>query len=734
MSSVTVPTTLGGSGIAYSDDGSGARDMRNGGHRDWLLPMVGEAIEAVGTAVEAAGSIVGAASTQASSTTSLAIGTGTKNLDVQTGKNIIAGMPVRIASTATPTNRMDGTVTSYDSGTGALVVSVDRVIGSGTEASWRVFLTGAGISTADIAGGAGSASITTSTALVAASERVRPVAMSSDFQSVTLPDATTLAEGGPYPVLPNIGTRPFSIRDSTGVFLGAVPPGGVAECYLRDNSTAAGAWSIGGRDVREMMVVGDFTLASTQTQAVETVVRLSDTRAFMFSRNSSGHPSVTFVDSTPGSPAIGAAALIVASSATVAHAFRISDTKAAVIVDGTSSNIYHVTVDPVTRVCTVSSAATAAVFDAATFTDNPLICALGANNDLLVALDSTGTTIRAQAVDCSGSSPSAGSSANVSALGTGSVVPLAIFRESDTRAAAFYIDDSGSAGTPFSIRGVVLTLTGTSIAVGTSQGVNDVVLATTLPICQHAAGLYTIGYYSASGTLLRAVGVTIATATVTFGSPFTVETVSLGSQAYTNFNANRFQPNLYAIDATRALFTYGHTSGSTLSRHVVLTNTAGAITAPGQPLYGLWTDQDGGNFPQAADGFLAVQEQSTSSRISNVTISGNTLAVTGTALPPGVSFSESVGNRFGLSGGVRAIRQAYQNGPAISAASVWNAFRVSQGAGPRYLGPFDLPNFNGAQIPIELASNKAAFTSGSLSQTGGTSAAIKIAIVEFAPP
>ena len=51
-------------------------------------------------------------------------------------------MAVMIASTVSPTNWMHGIVTSYTSGTGALVVSVDAIGGSGTLANWTISLSG----------------------------------------------------------------------------------------------------------------------------------------------------------------------------------------------------------------------------------------------------------------------------------------------------------------------------------------------------------------------------------------------------------------------------------------------------------------------------------------------------------------------------------------------------------------------------------------------------------------
>lgn len=731
MSTVTVPTALGGSGIVYSDDGTGVRDMRDGGHRQWLLPMVGEQIAAAQVAVDAASSTLGAASTQATSTTSLAIGTGSKALTVQTGKNFLIGMPVRIAYSETA--YMDGEVSAYTSGTGALTVLVASVAGSGTYADWDVFLTGANGAT-NPAGGAASAAITTATTLTASSERVRPVAMTTDAQSVTLPDATTLNEGGPLFVLPNTGNRPFAVRANGGTMLTAVQPGGVVELYLRDNGTAAGAWSVSGVGLSPALTIVDATLASTLTQSVETVVRLTDSLSLHFARNASGHPFVCAVDHSPGGLGVGTAVLIVASSATVAQALRISNSKAAIVVDGTSSNVYNVTVSGVT--CTVSAAATAAVFDQATFTGQPQIAQLGANGDLLVAIDVSGGAVRAQAVDCSGSNPSAGSSTNIVASGGQAI--SALYRVSDTTALALYVDDSGSAGSPHSLRGVVLSLSGTTVTVGTSAGVNDILgtggFSGTVgpPSCALSATSYVVGYYQASGTLFRAVHVGVSGTTVTFGTPLTVETQSIaGNYSYTDLNSNRFQPLLFALTATTALMTWGDSGAFLISRHAVITNSAGTLSV-GTILYGLWDRDAGGNFPQAADGFLAMQEQSTAARISNVTISGSTLTVTGTALPPGVVFNETSTQRFGLSGGVRAIRQSAGNGPSIGSPSNWNAFRVTQGAGPRHLGAFNVPNFNGNEVPVEVAANKAAFTSSTLSQNGSATALIKVAIVEFA--
>ena len=72
----------------------------------------------------------------ATSTTSVTIGTGTKNFTVETNKNFVKGMTLKIAYDAT--NYMIGEITSYNSSTGALVISVLSALGSGTYAVWSV--------------------------------------------------------------------------------------------------------------------------------------------------------------------------------------------------------------------------------------------------------------------------------------------------------------------------------------------------------------------------------------------------------------------------------------------------------------------------------------------------------------------------------------------------------------------------------------------------------------------
>lgn len=80
----------------------------------------------------------------ATSTTSLTVGTGSKSLTIQVGKSFQIGQSVRIASTASPANYMDGQVTAHNNSTGALTVNVTATGGSGTIAAWTISILPAG--------------------------------------------------------------------------------------------------------------------------------------------------------------------------------------------------------------------------------------------------------------------------------------------------------------------------------------------------------------------------------------------------------------------------------------------------------------------------------------------------------------------------------------------------------------------------------------------------------------
>lgn len=147
MASVTFPISVGGDGSTVTDDANATTGLANGGHRTRFVPslaqMVAVASNTVTQATNAAASAASALTapgTNATSTSSLAIGTGSKSLTLaQTGKSFVVGQWVSISSTTTPSSQwMLGAITAFTSGTGAMTVNVTSTAGSGTLTSWVI--------------------------------------------------------------------------------------------------------------------------------------------------------------------------------------------------------------------------------------------------------------------------------------------------------------------------------------------------------------------------------------------------------------------------------------------------------------------------------------------------------------------------------------------------------------------------------------------------------------------
>jgi hypothetical protein len=102
----------------------------------WLTTTFMQWVDATATAMNLN-------STNDVSTSSVLIGTGSKSLTVSASKSYVGGMYVVISDNTTPgttnsVNSMTGQITSYNSSTGALVVNVLKVLGSGTKTAWVV--------------------------------------------------------------------------------------------------------------------------------------------------------------------------------------------------------------------------------------------------------------------------------------------------------------------------------------------------------------------------------------------------------------------------------------------------------------------------------------------------------------------------------------------------------------------------------------------------------------------
>ena len=160
--------------------------------------------QATNAAASAASAAAIAGAFVGTSTSSLLIAIGSKSFTTQTSEQYTAGVFLSAVSAANTANFMFGQVTSYNSGTGALVLDVQVIGGSGTYADWNLSLVGArgatgnGI-TAQSVGWTGTAGTTPKTLTVdddlTTSQAARLNATNTFASSNTFSSTTNLAYG-----------------------------------------------------------------------------------------------------------------------------------------------------------------------------------------------------------------------------------------------------------------------------------------------------------------------------------------------------------------------------------------------------------------------------------------------------------------------------------------------------------------------------------------------------------
>lgn len=203
----------------------------------WLPVMVQEfndSLDDIDGSVAAAQAAAAAASasvgTTATSTTSLTIGLGSKLLTIQTGKVFVTGQWVVISHAANAANQMIARIDSYNSGTGALAVTVSKAAGGGTAASWVVGLTPAfdddalptsgGTMTGPIAEMGNSSSIKDPDGTArAVGYRNLPIRAATSQQTLALADVgrcISITTGGI--VVPANATVAFTVGDTISVY------------------------------------------------------------------------------------------------------------------------------------------------------------------------------------------------------------------------------------------------------------------------------------------------------------------------------------------------------------------------------------------------------------------------------------------------------------------------------------------------------------------------------------
>lgn len=99
------------------------------------------------------------------------------------------------------------------------------------------------------AGGKAIVSSAVDVVLTSASKRVQDVVMTATEQSMLLPDATTISEGGPIFFIKNSGANTFYVRTLNGEFVTMLSASQRAIVWCEDNSTADGKWIVSNNNL-----------------------------------------------------------------------------------------------------------------------------------------------------------------------------------------------------------------------------------------------------------------------------------------------------------------------------------------------------------------------------------------------------------------------------------------------------------------------------------------------------
>lgn len=794
MASVTFPVSVGGDGSTVSDDSSPTTGLGNGGHRTRFVPALSQVVAVASNTVTQATNAAASASsastsatlaqnapgTQATTTTSLTIALGSQSLTLaQTGKNFVVGQYVQIVSTASTQNWMVGAITAFTSGTGAMTVNVTHIGGSGTIAAWavtpglppnlpsqsgnanRVLKTNGSVASwADPVLPVG-ASITGNTTLVATDAQVRAVAMAVRGNCITLPSATTLANGWEY-VFDNTGSRDFGVRSNGGLLIGTVQPGVTARFTLIDNSTAAGVWGTDGNNVLMPLTVADTQFDSgsyggTTGYLDPYAIVLSSTLSLHFVRDSNGYPYVFAVDCSTYPATVGAPVAIATSTSAIGTGIAISSTKALIVL-ATSALGYHVTVSGTT--CTVSSASAQVIGDgvrrwqgmAGNGSFYPASVLVGSGTRVL-SIDLNGTT---RLVDVSGATPTLVTSASYSAsLPSNSQNVAYLFKTSESSAVGI-VSNYDSGATQYQVWAVGISYSGTTITVGTPTK-----LSTTYPqfsgvyidfaVAQLSATSYVVTWAGnqggASPQIVR--GFTISGTTITASTETIVSNSSGQSPIWKpmELGASTSRSNFYVVNSTTALLSMP-ASNNYGTIYTLITFSGGTIAQPSQLFAGAYnltpTYLKLANFCQSSTGWIGVGNVSGYGEVLTFTINGTALSIAGaSALPAPMNSATAIDpassggiwRNWSLSGGYGGVML---DGTKLVSGR-FELFRYRAGNAPQVLGSLSLTSsqFGDAQssnwysVPAELASNRIAFMSVSTQSIGSSLRVPKFQILEF---
>ena len=285
--------------------------------------------------------------------------------------------------------------------------------------------------------------------------------------------------------------------------LALLRPNQSASFSLLSNNTPHGVWSKYD-DYTSPPKISNFAYAPDGINTVfRTACALNDYQVLHFGKNSSNHLFAYVVNYKSTGVTVGTPTLVSTESGTPDGAHLVAIGK---VLFCYNSKVYLASINNTS--VNISSPVASNIFpDKRTNGPGPKHAQVGT---VVVIGQST-----LQAVNCVDATPVVGSAVTI---GVGTTDVIGVFLQPSNRIVCFYRDDSGVPGSPFSIRGVVATISGTTITPHTSSGINDVVASNSYVVLEMSKELYLIAYISSS-TQASVVAATVSGTSVTFHEP-----------------------------------------------------------------------------------------------------------------------------------------------------------------------------------------------------------------------